>query len=269
MAISSLKTGVISPNSLLAGNTAAFYPTNIANLKAWYDASDTATITASGSAVTQWNDKSGNAFNVTQGTSAQRPVTGTRTQNGLNMIDFQSNDLLQAATASDWTFMSNATGCTVFVAAFYDTDSAERIIYTTNAATTANVGHEAYLNTSDVLCSDTSRGVGGTLVSNALALGTLTDNTAKYFSLKVDNANATAANRLLARINNGAETGGNVQTGTVSTSAPATPLFIGAYNTSGGSGFNGGICEMIFYSGILSDADILKVNNYLAAKWAI
>jgi hypothetical protein len=254
---------------IVASSQESFTPASIANLKAWYDASDTGTITASGSAVTQWNDKSGNAYNVTQGTAAQRPVTGTRTQNGLNMIDFQSNDVLVAATASDWTFMSNATGCTVFVAAFYDTDNVDRIIYTTNGSTTANVGHEAYVGAGDSLSADTSRGVGGTLVSNALALGTLTDNSAKYFSLKVDNANATAANRLLARINAGAETGGNVQTGTVSTSAPATPLFIGAYNTSGASGFNGGMCEMIFYSGILSDANILLVNDYLAAKWAI
>ena len=252
-----------------SGAAAPFTPASIANLKAWYDASDTATITASGSAVTQWNDKSGNAYNVTQGTAGQRPVTGTRTQNGLNMIDFQSNDVLLAATAANWTFMNNATGATVFVAAFYDTDNIERWIYSTSGGTTANVGGSAYVAANDNLAGDITRGVGGTAAASTNSMGVLTDNTAKYFSLKVDGANATAANRLLARINGGAEAGGNVQTSAISTSDPFQPLYIGAYDTAGSNGFNGGICEIIIYSGILSSGDITLVNSYLATKWAI
>jgi hypothetical protein len=61
----------------------------------WLDAADTATITESGGFVSQWNDKSGNNRNFTQAVGASQPATGTRTQNGLNVLDFDgSNDFL-------------------------------------------------------------------------------------------------------------------------------------------------------------------------------
>ena len=86
---------------IVASSYGKFTPKSIAGLKAWYDASDTATISLSGSAVTQWNDKSANAFNLTQGTALRRPQSGVNTLNSLNVITFDGNDLLQAATASD------------------------------------------------------------------------------------------------------------------------------------------------------------------------
>lgn len=42
-------------------------------LAGWYDANDTATITLSGSAVTQWDDKSGNGNHAVQATGASQP----------------------------------------------------------------------------------------------------------------------------------------------------------------------------------------------------
>lgn len=61
-------------------------------LLAWYDASDTSTITESGGAVSQWNDKSANAYHLTQSTAGLKPTTGTRTQNGRNVIDWDGGD---------------------------------------------------------------------------------------------------------------------------------------------------------------------------------
>jgi hypothetical protein len=40
----------------------------------WLDAADATTITTVSSAVSQWNDKSGNNRNATQATASQRPV---------------------------------------------------------------------------------------------------------------------------------------------------------------------------------------------------
>jgi len=69
---------------------------------AWYDAADAATITASSGAVSEWQDKSGNGNHATQATSTAQPTTGTRTLNGLNVIDFDGTDdqLLDATFAS-------------------------------------------------------------------------------------------------------------------------------------------------------------------------
>ena len=39
----------------------------------WFDAADATTITLNGSNVSQWNDKSGNNRNATQGTAAAQP----------------------------------------------------------------------------------------------------------------------------------------------------------------------------------------------------
>jgi hypothetical protein len=64
----------------------------------WLDAADTATITESGGFVSQWNDKSNNGRNFTQSTGANQPTTGTRTQNGLNVLDFNGNNALVGPT---------------------------------------------------------------------------------------------------------------------------------------------------------------------------
>ncbi len=60
---------------------------------AWYDASNSATITASNGLVSQWNDISGNENHATQSSNALKPQTGTRTINDLNAIDFDADKL--------------------------------------------------------------------------------------------------------------------------------------------------------------------------------
>jgi hypothetical protein len=112
-------------------------------------------------------------------------------------------------------------------------------------------------------------GSGGNYVSLDSNLQTLTDSTAFYWSMKLDNANATAANRIKVSLNGAAEQGANTQTGSASASAPAQPLFLGSYDSAGSQGFQGRIAEIIMYSGILSAGDISLVNSYLATKWAI
>lgn len=61
-------------------------PASLASIQGWYDASDTSTITG-GATVTQWNDKSGHGNNATQPTGSRSFSSGTRTVNGLNVMD--------------------------------------------------------------------------------------------------------------------------------------------------------------------------------------
>lgn len=74
------------------GGGASWSPLSLPNLVAWWDASDPATITAAGGAVSQWNDKSGNGNHVAQGTAGSEPTTGTRVINGRNALDFDGVD---------------------------------------------------------------------------------------------------------------------------------------------------------------------------------
>jgi hypothetical protein len=74
-----------------AGEAALWTPANITTAL-WLDAADASTITESGGAVSQWNDKSGNGRNATQGTVNRRPVV---TANGLaskSVITFDGTD---------------------------------------------------------------------------------------------------------------------------------------------------------------------------------
>jgi len=59
----------------------------------WLDAADASTITESGGAVSQWNDKSGNNRNVMQATAADRPVVSTDAGNASLLFDGTSEYL--------------------------------------------------------------------------------------------------------------------------------------------------------------------------------
>lgn len=75
----------------------SFLPSDLSGLQLWLDADDAATITSSASAVSQWNDKSGNARHVSA-TSTAQPTTGTRTINSKNAIDFDgATDVMKTA----------------------------------------------------------------------------------------------------------------------------------------------------------------------------
>ena len=67
----------------------SFDPSSLTSLIAWYDASDSSTITDSGGAITSWADKSGNNNDLTR---QGNPVTGSSTQNSLNVIDLDGDD---------------------------------------------------------------------------------------------------------------------------------------------------------------------------------
>lgn len=109
--------GVSDPDSI--GLSAAdvdtdFSPTDISGLILWLDADDATIITESGGSVSQWDDKSGNGFNVVQTTGSRQPTTNLVTVNGRNAIDFDGvNDYLSnnvdstlyTLTDGDYTFL--------------------------------------------------------------------------------------------------------------------------------------------------------------------
>lgn len=98
----------LAPHAVLMtkrATVAAWTPASAGSLLlAHHDASDAATITQSGGAVSQWNDKSGKNYHALQATGANRPLTGTRTVNGLNVIVADgSNDTMAAASGTTST----------------------------------------------------------------------------------------------------------------------------------------------------------------------
>jgi hypothetical protein len=89
----------------------AFSPLDLPGLVAWYDASDTSSITEAGGLVSQWDDKSGNGFHIVQATGSQQPTTGSHTMNSLNTLYFQPGGTDRMASASNP--LSGATACSM------------------------------------------------------------------------------------------------------------------------------------------------------------
>lgn len=92
-----------------------FLPTDLTGLQLWLDAADTSTITESGNAVSQWDDKSGNGFDVTQVVGANQPETMVSTIGGLNALKFDGDD----DVLNNTSFIDFST-ITIFVIAEYE-----------------------------------------------------------------------------------------------------------------------------------------------------
>ena len=64
----------------------------------WLDAADASTITESGGAVSQWDDKSGNGRDVSQATAAARPQYALAGLNGRNVVTFNGSNSIETAS---------------------------------------------------------------------------------------------------------------------------------------------------------------------------
>jgi hypothetical protein len=81
---------VITPT--LTWNESVWNPSMISTAL-WLDAADSSTITESGGAVSQWNDKSGNSRHFSQSTAGNRPVVATASLNSLNTVLFTQTSI--------------------------------------------------------------------------------------------------------------------------------------------------------------------------------
>jgi len=112
------------PYTLFAGSGGLWTPAQFAS-DVWIDVADASTITHSGGDVSQWDDKSGNGRNATQGTGSNQPVVGTKFINGLDAIEFDgANDHLDVSTIGTgeditlvavWQQQANVVGVSVFL----------------------------------------------------------------------------------------------------------------------------------------------------------
>jgi hypothetical protein len=64
---------IINSYRYAGGAPAAWTPSDLTTLAAWYDATDASTITEVATQVSQWDDKSGNANHATQSVGAEQP----------------------------------------------------------------------------------------------------------------------------------------------------------------------------------------------------
>lgn len=255
---------------IVASSQTSFSPLSIANCKVWLDASDTSTISLSGSEVTQWTDKTANGYAFTQGTSANRPLSGTRTQNSKNVIDFDgSNDrLVSTAAASTWNFLHDGTEYTFLVAFLQDLDGNGAFLGT-SAANFGNRGATHGVLASDRIFSQVATGASGTRAVDADVTSFGDMQVFTYLSYTLKPSNATASERVAFRYKNGAANKPNSASGAVSASDATNTLALGDASNATTFPFNGVIGEILIYDVALSDANRGLLESYLATKWNI
>jgi hypothetical protein len=218
-------------------------PSNLTTY-AWYDASDTNTITESAGAVSQWDDKSGNNKHATQGTGTYQPTTGSRTIDGLNVLDFDG-----ANNQLDLTSVISLSGEFGFFAVFENDIVGEANMYFGETSGDNKIGFYSSKTFLRVLTSD-DRTLAFGLGNNPVIVG-VTRNSAN----KVDMAYNAAISytRMFSD---------------VAQSGASTWNRIGDGNGTA-QGWNGTLGEIIVISGTVSLSDRQKLEGYLAWKWGL
>jgi autotransporter-associated beta strand protein len=213
----------------------------------WLDANDAGTITSSGGLVSQWNDKSGAARHVYQATDADKPVTGTRTINSKNALDFTPNDNMKGSGAASWI---NATAYTIFAVVLCDSTTAMNYFAGTIESATDKGLHVGWRDADSFTLAhygDDYNWDGLTRNSNANLY------TAKY----------TDPDSQLW-INGNSQGVGTTPNNDLST----TQSFCVGMGYSA-EWWNGLIAEMIVVTGTITDAERQQIEGYLAWKWGL
>jgi len=233
-----------------------FVPSDISGLRLWLDAADENTVTDVGAgAVSQWDDKSGNAFHVTQATPGARPKTGTRTINGLNAIEFDGTDdtLTRTTTAQ---LVNASTGVwTAFAVFQLDTASTFFPIIICNTTPTSQAAQ--FLRVTDTNFVQTIAWSTSTpFVDTGASVSTATTYVARA---------TRGASAVEAFLN--ASSGGATATSGTNQSIAAN-IYVGSFDASS-SYWPGPIGELLVYNRILTAAEITDVEAHLASKWGV
>ncbi len=224
-------------------------PPVTANRALWLDASDTSSITHTGGAVDQINDKSGNANHFTQ-TSTSRPTTNTVTLNSLNVLDMDgSNDHMVGPV------LSTATS-----------DFSMYVVVAPDAAPQAGT----------VALQNGDGGTTGYGVTLRSGNGTVVPAYLRGGIAWVDGVSASPSSggHLLCLIRTSGGTwefyfDGVLEVGGSSgVNTPATRSIIGVHTTGGGANFfNGGWAEGLFYTSAHGTTDRQSMESYFRTKW--
>lgn len=256
-------------NQLAAVNQ-TFDPATIAPCSLWLDASDTSTLTLSGSSVTAWRDKAGNR-SFTQATGSFDGTRSAPTQgtfNGRSVVTFNgTNQVLRNATADLYNDR------TTFAVLRRGAETGARQCAFADARQTFTSFGYYYTLAFDLTTGNALYSIRADLPSAqriaspfAVAVGD-----AGLFCCQFRNAQIAAANYSSNRFvfNDTAGVSGG---GSNFSASLRVGITLGATDGIPGNGyyaeyFAGAICEIISFDAYLTSTQIATVNAYLAAKW--
>jgi len=236
-------------------NSLPLWTPSLITTSLWLDADDANTITLNGNNVSQWNDKSGNARNATQGLVANQPVYNTLTLNSKPAITFDGTlKFLEMSVNISNIILSNSYSA-----------------FTVGRATSAPTNNADGFNNSGFwgdnggYISNYFRGT-----SNLIGVynwdGTNDVTTQSYtFGTNVISGVELSGGSIRLRQNGGTET----STASGNTQVTTGVLRIGKVYRDQEPNFTGVVSEVIFCRGHLSTTDRQLVEGYLAWKWGL
>ena len=243
--------GAITAGLVGVQGTAA--PAPLAGYSLWLDASDAATFTySSGTVVSQWNDKSANAYNFTQATVGYQPSRNA-TQNSLSAVTFGSKFMYNSLL--DW----GSSNSTLFLVAKEDKTlgTGYMNLVTTGSGSTGQWGY----GVSDAGAGDN---LGLFDIGQAFtSFGTsMTNGNADVLAFKTSGISAGQVTAYAWKNATAVAT----QPQTITSTTSAAGIVLGS-NSALNESFFGYVCEVILYPSQLSDADRITVQSYLKTKW--
>ena len=238
----------------------SYTPLDVPGLMGWFDAADESTITHSSGSVSQWNDKSGNAWHASQPTAAAQPTTGLVTLNGLNVIDFDGVDDFLATAANS----PELTALTFAVVARHDTFGGS------GYGRVLEIDTERRLNVSTVTGTPATENNFEFALASATPLRRFSaDNTAPTAAWSIvvaTHSGGTDVTSLDIR-KNGANVNDFAETGTLG--ASLNKALVLGNRLDGLRGHDGGIAEIVVSSVALTGADLASLEQHLASKWGL
>lgn len=226
----------------------------------WYDGDDDTVFTySSGTAVSEWRDKSGNSNHATMSNGPTRSVT----QNSKSGLAFngssQWGNAVTGVAISETTMIvvcslatltpsgSNSGGGAVSINQ-HSADNFNAIVYNEYTAKRWMNGSSSWTRTPNTVSTSDETSTGPHIISNAIKTGA--------FNLYRNGTNLTSASYTYS-----AQTNGKIVIGNRHTNSGNSPVSNGYWY--------GNIYEVIVYDRVLSSDELTKVHNYLQNKWNI
>jgi len=216
----------------------------------WLDAADASTITESGGAVSQWNDKSGNNRNVMQATAADQPTVSTDAGNASLLFDGTS-EYLRHDVSGTITYPSS----TFIVCRNTDTANAGHVLSINNSSASDQYATLTQRDFSGQSSFYSIRSVSSSIISASSAFST---------EIIEGVSNASNDNELFS---NGASVGTDTNTWLAPSYDNITIGRLRYQNTA--QHFAGHVHEIIWIMQSLNLATRQRIEGYLAHKWGL
>lgn len=238
---------------------------NPTNNVLWLKADVGTSTTVNATAISSWNDQSGNGINVTQTVAAQQPSFASSLLNGFPAIQFDNvnganvNDKL---IGPDSPLLDNTSGYSFFmVTRPQNVDNNARVILSKRTAVAVDQSFMQFFFTGSRFYTDIQ-----TNNNRYNTASTFTANT-NFIIDQIFDGTLALASRCRTYV------GGtlDVTAGETNTLVPdnVSPLVIGSTDATDPRPFGGYISEIILYRAALNDASRIIVDNYLSAKYNI